>query len=462
MNKQKTNPSGNENGNPNQEKSSAELKLSKINNGEQESPKPKQKLPKLTHPEQNISHLKQKGVSVTAFLDTIRNSLTGPSTVRLQIIFKRFPKFYTTKVQMGPDDWLKIFGPKTRGDLKEKKIIIHEVLRKALEIIYDLDAFSFEKFEKRFLEDRILDDVFGAYDEYIKILKGNLQFGSANFYTYSRDSIKAFVGDKRLSFKSITVQFLKRYESHMTLNGKSPTTLAMYLRCLRYLYNQAIKEGIVKREDYPFGKGNYEIPQPQNIKKALKLAEIGKIYNYVPENSVEHFYRDLWLFSYLCNGMNMKDICWLKYSNIHGDHIHFRRAKTINTNRNSKPIDIIISPEVKQIIDRWGNKPELPDSYIFPFLTDDKTYEKKHAIVAQAVQMTNQYIKRVATKVGIESNITTYTARHSFATVLKRSGVNVTFISDALGHTNIKTTENYLDSFEDEQKKEIAKKLTAW
>lgn len=439
-----------------------EKNVKNVNPEEKKARKKKEKLPALFHPEQNFDLLKKKGVSVAVILDTVRPRKNGTSTVRVQIIHKRFSKFYSTKVQMLPEDWQKTIGPKTRGDLKEKKIIIHENLRKALEIIYDMDVFSFEKFEKRFLEDRIRDDVFAAYDEYIKILRGNMQYGSGNFYTYSRDSIKAFVGDKRLSFKSITVQFLKRYESHMTLNGKSPTTLAMYLRCLRYLYNQAIKEGIVKREDYPFGKGNFEIPQPQNIKKALKLAEIGKIYKHVPDNSVEHFYRDLWLFSYLCNGMNMKDICWLKYSNIHGDHIHFRRAKTINTNRNSKPIDIVISPEVKQIIDRWGNKPELPDSYIFPFLTDDKSYEKKHAIVAQAVQMTNQYIKRVATKVGIESNITTYTARHSFATVLKRSGVNVTFISDALGHTNIKTTENYLDSFEDEQKKEIAKKLTAW
>ncbi|MBW6479247.1 MAG: site-specific integrase [Bacteroidales bacterium] len=439
-----------------------EKNVKNVNPEVKKARKKKEKLPALFHPEQNFDLLKKKGVSVAVILDTVRPRKNGTSTVRVQIIHKRFSKFYSTKVQMLPEDWQKMIGPKTRGDLKEKKIIIHENLRRALEIIYDLDSFSFEKFDRRFLEDRILDDVFAAYDEYIKILRGNLQYGNANFYTYSRDSIRAFVGDKRLSFKSITVQFLKRYESHMTLNGKSPTTLAMYLRCLRYLYNQAIKEGIVKREDYPFGKGNYEIPQPQNIKKALKLAEIGKIYKHVPDNPVEHFYRDLWLFSYLCNGMNMKDICWLKYSNIHGVHIHFRRAKTINTNRNSKPIDIVISPEVKQIIDRWGNKPELPDSYIFPFLTDDQTYEKKHAIVAQAVQMTNQYIKRVAAKVGIESNITTYTARHSFATVLKRSGVNVTFISDALGHTNIKTTENYLDSFEDEQKKEIAKKLTAW
>jgi site-specific recombinase XerD len=441
-----------------------EKNVKNVNPEEKKTRKKKEKLPTITHPEQNFALLKQKRVSVSVILDTVRLRKDGTSTVRLQIIHKRFSKFYSTKVQMLPEDWLKTIGPKTRGDLKEKKIIFHENLRRALEIIYDMESFSFEKFEKRFLDpDRIKDDVYGAYDDYIKVLKGNQQFGSANNYTYSRNSIKAFAGEKRLSFKSITPQFLKKYESHMILKGTSQTTVSIYLRSLRYLFNEAIKEGIVKQEDYPFGKGRYEIPQPQNIKKALKIAEIEKIFKYQPESDdPEYFYRDLWIFSYLCNGMNIKDVCWLKYSNIQGDHIYFRRAKTINTNRNSRPIDIILTDKVQQIIDRWGNKPVHPDSFIFPFLTNEQSPEKKHAIVAQAVQMINVYINKVAAKVGIEHRVTTYTARHSFATVLKRSGVNVTFISDALGHTDIKTTENYLDSFEDEQKKEIAKKLTDW
>jgi integrase/recombinase XerD len=441
-----------------------EKNVKNVNPEEKKTRKKKEKLPTLTHPEQNFDLLKKKGVSLVAFLDTVREGKKGNCTVRLQVIYKRFPKHYSTKIQMLPEDWQKTIGPKTRGDLKEKKIIIHENLRRALDIIYDMDSFSFEKFEKRFLDpDRIKDDVYGAYDDYIKVLKGNQQFGSANCYTYSRNSIKAFVGDKRLSFKDINPQFLKKYESHETLKETSQTTVSIYLRCLRYLFNQAIKEGIAKQEDYPFGKGRYEIPQPQNIKKAMKLAEIEKIYKYQPETDVpENIYKDLWIFSYLCNGMNIKDLCWLKYSNIQGDHIYFRRAKTINTNRNSRPIDIILTDKVQQIIDRWGNKPVHPDSFIFPILNNEQSPEKKHAVVAQTVQMINVYINRVAAKVGIEHRITTYTARHSFATVLKRSGVNVTFISDALGHTDIKTTENYLDSFEDEQKKEIAKKLTDW
>jgi integrase len=71
----------------------------------------------------------------------------------------------------------------------------------------------------------------------------------------------------------------------------------------------------------------------------------------------------------------------------------------------------------------------------------------------------NKYIKRIAKNVGIKENISTYSARHSFATVLKRSGINLSFISEALGHSNMKTTESYLDSFEDDTRKANAMKL---
>ncbi|MDX9906641.1 MAG: hypothetical protein RBS55_08660, partial [Bacteroidales bacterium] len=155
-----------------------EKNVKNVNPEEKKTRKKKEKLPTITHPEQNFDLLKKRGVSIVAFLDRVREGKKGACTVRLQVIYKRFPKHYSTKIQMMPDDWLKTIAPKTRGDLKEKKIIIHENLRRALEIIYDMDSFSFEKFEKRFLDpDRIKDDVHGAYDDYIKILRGNQQFG---------------------------------------------------------------------------------------------------------------------------------------------------------------------------------------------------------------------------------------------------------------------------------------------
>jgi len=435
-----------------------------VSTSDKKGPKEKKEtLPTLTHPEQKFDLLKNKGVSVVAFLDTIRLGAKGSPTVRLRIIYKRFPKFYTTKIQMSSDDWKKVIGPKTRGDLNEKKMIIHGVLRRALEIIYSLDTFSFEEFDRQFLEkDQKKDDVFAAFESYRNYLKDNERLGNENMYHYAQESLMTFHSSKHLSFKSINVSFLKRYEAQMVKEDKSLTTLGMYLRCLRYLYNEAIKEGTVKKEDYPFGKGRYEIPRPQNIKKALTLADVGKIYKYKPKNLTEHFFRDIWLFSYLCNGINMKDICQLKYADIKGDHIYYRRAKTINTDRNSKPIDIIITDKVKKIINRWGTKPVQPEAYIFSFINDKLTPEQKYKTIRQATATTNNYMKNIAKALKISDKITTYSARHTFATVLKRSGVNIAFISEAMGHADIKTTENYLDSFEDEQKKEIAKKLTDW
>jgi integrase/recombinase XerD len=73
--------------------------------------------------------------------------------------------------------------------------------------------------------------------------------------------------------------------------------------------------------------------------------------------------------------------------------------------------------------------------------------------------MVNKHLNKVTTKQGITKHVTTYFARHSFATVLKRSGESIDLISESLGHASHKTTVNYLDSFEDESKKNIHVKL---
>lgn len=76
--------------------------------------------------------------------------------------------------------------------------------------------------------------------------------------------------------------------------------------------------------------------------------------------------------------------------------------------------------------------------------------------------MVNKYTRKVASKIGIEKDCTTYTARHSTATILKRSGADIQQISEALGHSSIATTRSYLGSFEDDSKKEMAKLLKAF
>jgi len=271
------------------------------------------------------------------------------------------------------------------------------------------------------------------------------------------------VEGKKLSFDKINVEFLTKFEKWILSSGNSPTTVGYYVRCIKKLYNDAIRRGDAKIENYPFGdlkKGLYSPPSPKNIKKALTLKDLKNLIEYKPiDRSPEHYYRDMWVFSYLGNGINMKDISLLKYGDIKGENIHFERAKTTNTNRSSKPISIALIKDNQAIIERWGNPRVDDNSFIFPVLTGKETPEKERALIQQFTKQVNKYIKRIAKKVGIQENISTYSARHSFATVLKRSGINLAYISEALGHSNLKTTESYLDSFEDETRKANTLKL---
>lgn len=113
---------------------------------------------------------------------------------------------------------------------------------------------------------------------------------------------------------------------------------------------------------------------------------------------------------------------------------------------------------MQTIIDRWGQTP-YPDAFIFPILTgkeDAITRKNKTKYLTRAI---NKRMKEVGEKLGL-GNISTYTARHSFATVLKRAGANIAYISESLGHQDLKTTENYLASFEREEREKNAELLT--
>ena len=100
---------------------------------------------------------------------------------------------------------------------------------------------------------------------------------------------------------------------------------------------------------------------------------------------------------------------------------------------------------MKQIIDRWGNPDKSPGNYIFPFLDEYDTPIEQKKRVQDITRRINKRLKKIGNALNI-SGISTYTARHSFASVLKRSGANIAYISESLGHSDLKTTENYLAS----------------
>ncbi len=427
-------------------------------------------------------------VHTSIILDTRRPLKDGTYPVRLRITFQRQRKYYNTNHSLTESDFAKTQAEKPKGKFKDLLITFNAKEQKALNIIKDLDPFSFETFEKKLLNVVAANDAFSAFELQIEKLHKEGRTGTANSNESASFSLLSFTlkepltrnkglsiaaakakkenllkRRKPLPYSTITVEFLSEYERWMLANGNSITTIGMYLRALRAIYNNAIAAGEVSLEQYPFGKRKYQIPAGRNIKKALVLADIEKIFKYQPSTESEEKARDLWIFSYLASGINIKDLARLKYCNIDGERISFLRAKTERTSRqNSKYITVMLTPEVRQIIERWGNKPAFGENYVFPILKEGLTPQKEMATIKQAIKAINLYIKRIAAAVGIEKEVTSYTARHSYATVLKRAGAPIELISESLGHSNLRTTESYLDSFEDNVKRQYSAQLTAF
>jgi len=351
-------------------------------------------------------------------------------------------------------------GPRPGKELKEQLILLQNLERRATEIIQGMPTFAFSAFEAKFFSRESITAIKDLLNEYATRLRRNEQIGSAITYECAASSLNKFKPNVKLD--EITPDNLRKYEKWMLDEGKSITTVGMYLRCVRSVFNKAINDGLIAKELYPFGRRKYEVPTGNNIKKALAIADIAKIYSYETEPySTIDMARDYWIFLYLCNGMNVKDFSRLKYENIKGDTLSFIRAKSARTKRHVEPIRVPLLEDARRIIEKWGQPPKYPETFIFPILKKGITPERERQLIQQKIHVINEHLRTVAGDLGIES-LTTYTARHSYATILKRSGASTEFISEALGHSNLKTTQNYLASFEDDQKREIAQALTAF
>lgn len=391
-----------------------------------------------------------KKAEASIYLDKSRPKKNGKCSVKIKITHNRKRKYFSTGIDLTLEDFEQtFFGKRRTASQKVVKAKVEYFEKKATDVINNLNVFSFDAFEVQFLDQRnTANSVSFAFDKYISNLKLENRIGTAVSYQCAKNSIENF--NKNLTFAEVTPTFLKKYENWMLENGNSCSTIGIYLRSLRAIYNlQNIDKSV-----YPFGggKNKYAIPTSKNTKKALTIQEIGKIYNYEAEpNSTKEMAKDYWLFLYLCNGMNIKDFCLLKWENINENMLTYKRAKTERSQKESKKISVALKPESIEIIKKWGQPSINKDAYIFPHVNKKMNAVQKRSTYQSLTKIINKYVKQIAKEAGINKNVTTYFARHSFATVLKRSGAKIEMISELLGHSSVGVTESYLDSFEKEQ-----------
>lgn len=376
---------------------------------------------------------------VHLYLD-VRKSLTNnhhPITVVVNYLGKR--KFYRTKYSATKKYYEKASAAK-RGQAADDWDLWRKQEKKAKEIINTIPYFNWERFERLFRTNGKIN-ITTYFDAKIKKLYEQNRAGTARSYQGAINSFSEYQNE--INFSDITPDWLELYESWMEIKGKSLTTVGIYLRNLRAIFNEAIKDGFIDRVFYPFN--DYIIPAEESRKKALNLSHMAKLKEYQPLPN-EEFYIGLWWFSFYGSGMNLKDILGLKWTDLKDGRMEFYRKKTRRTRKAKlKKVSIPLDEFHNSFINRFGC---FGEDHIFSLYNEDTDPLTRHLRIDQLNKMINKKIRKAAEAVELGIDVTLYTARHTFASLLNEKNVPLSYIKEQLGHTDIKTTQHYLDSID--------------
>lgn len=316
--------------------------------------------------------------------------------------------------------------------------------------------WTLNQFEQSLLNRSKKAGVKAYFDKHIDRLKQSGHIGNMNCYAQTLHLLQ--LSDSKFSklvFNEIDRRYINKFHDFLYNDrGCSLNTIRYYMKAFRALLNKAIKEGEASNVTYPFGKDGYSIPGEETQKRYLPSADLDKVKNKPLKDYHLNLYRNIFIFSYYCQGMSFVDVAHLKKTNIvkmeTGNYIVYRRQKT--EGKNAKAISIKITDQIQTLLDWFkGNTPLIGD-YLAPCITiEGYEGEKLYTHIRDRGHRFNKNLKTVATKLEISGiTLTTYVSRHSYAMRLKNSGISEDVISQALGHKDLNTTKFYLDSFGNE------------
>ncbi|GAB3949555.1 site-specific integrase [Spirosoma harenae] len=321
------------------------------------------------------------------------------------------------------------------SDLKqeEKPFSAEKVVAKAVKSVRKVSLLSF-------------------IDEYNDRLIKEKRLGTASTVRDIRRALVRFETSEgklpeKLLFTDLTPGYLDDFRSSMAQRGLAETSMAVYFRTLRLIYNQAIKRGLVQEKYYPFREFKVSQFDLRTRKRAISKEDIGKLAALEPETFRLRLARDLFVFSYYGAGINFIDMAHLTWGDVQNGRLRYERKKTGHL------FNFKLSDQASAILDYYRPLTGRgQDAYVFPILdrerhlTTKKIDNRIHKIIGQV----NPDLKVLAGMAGLDAVLTTYVARHSFATALKHSGVATAVISEAMGHQTEGITQTYLASFENE------------
>lgn len=362
----------------------------------------------------------------------------------------------TTPIRLSSEEWEnekfynegkgtgQIFPARNRFSTKETNIrrCINTGLQELKRIVHMLESrnspYTSDDVVARFRHPESHVSILNYFDEQIDRLMAEGKPGTAINYRRTAKSLYHFLGHRDVSLSVLDGSFVSEYEAWLTTRGISRNTSSFYLRVLRALYNKAVAQHIIE-QTHPFEHVYTGIDKTGkralNENAILRLSLLDLCHS--PELDLA---RDLFVFSYCTRGMTFIDMAYLRKREIRGNFIRYNRHKT------GQPLTIHIEPCIERILKKYENTTRC-SPFVFPLIKSENA-ETAYRQYRSALSIYNRRLKRLAHLTGITTSLTSYVARHTWATTARNHHVPVSIISAGMGHTSERTTQIYLASLE--------------
>lgn len=281
--------------------------------------------------------------------------------------------------------------------------------------------------------------LFSNFECRIKGLRSNGKGVTALNYLSAWRMVSKYLGEEaeRFRLSAITEEWVREYAEWLLNRGNLQAgSVNFYLRNLRALYGYARREkSIVLGDRDPFKD---LIPAvPPTPKRSLSDEDLYRLVGYGERSGVKANLLqacDVFLFLFYARGMCFVDVYNLKKSDLYGDYIYYRRSKT------GASLQVKIVSEVKSLIGKYADS---ESEYVFPFLRENKRGGEELS-EKSALRRLNRHLKQVGEELGFTRPLTTYVARHSWASMVEACGTNTSVISQGLGHSSERVTLIYM------------------
>lgn len=385
--------------------------------------------------------------SIKLMLNRERTLNSGKYPLVFQIIHKRKRKLIYTPYKLFENEYdpkkQKVICSKEQGNLSSKEVLslnrhltrerrrLEQVILKLEQITADYSVKDInEGYNHQSKSYKLLHYMDALVNEKRNIDKN----GIAAAYKSTRSSLTKFLGSSDIGVGEITPRFVREYEDFLHRGHLTDNTIAFYMRNFRTIYNRIIESGFQPRCSNPFK--SIKTSPTTTFKRALEKTTIKRMVDMKFDNSEYslELSRDLFMFSFYTRGMAFVDICYLRYNDIAGGVITYQRQKT------GQSLYVGVTLQLQAIIDKYYDEARI---FVMPVLNvalPQPLYRQYRSALARNIR----HLKMIGQLLELKSSLTTYVARHSWATIAKKQGIAVTVISEGLGHTSERTTRIYL------------------